>query len=585
MGRVWRARDELLGRDVAVKEITPGGMSRTELGDLRERAIREARAIAQINHPNVVRIFDVVEKDGAPWIIMELVPSRSLFEVLIDDGPMTPQQAAKVGLDVLAALTAAHRVGILHRDVKPANVLLASDGRVVLTDFGLATLVGDATMTRTGIVIGSPAYLAPERAADEPADAKGDLWSLGAVLFTAVEGEPPYVRSSPMATLAALMVEPPPIPKKAGPLHPVIEALLRKNPAERADAVEAERLLRAVAEPAAPAAAAPAFRPATADSIPGPPAPAAAPHGPTAPYPAGTSPSSPGAKPPSPATPHPAPTSTSQLSTPKPSTPQPGTPQPGLTAPDPIEAAPAATPTRPEAAASRPARRGAIWAAVAAALVAGGIVAIQALSGEDQPADALVSAPVSTASQSVPPSVKPRAGSASRVAAPPVSGKPAPPSATVKPSSTSTAVPGEPVKATTTPPAVKTTAPRRAPTTTMVNNTELSFAGGKWSLFGNRGLGDHENDISCTMIDGASASYEFTGTGVDYLSELNPDEGKVDVYLDGAFQQTVNLKAGPPREVQQVVFRRSGLARGKHTIKIVNKGTTLGMIDALRIYS
>ncbi|MCM4083612.1 protein kinase domain-containing protein [Paractinoplanes hotanensis] len=243
MGRVWLARDELLGRDVAVKEITPEGFSRTELGDLRERAIREARAIAQISHPSVVRIFDVVDDGETPWIVMELIRSRSLLEVVEQDGPLTPEEAARVGLAVLAGLRAAHRGGILHRDVKPANVLMTADGRVVLTDFGLATLAGDSSMTRPGVVLGSPSYLAPERALDEPADAKGDLWSLGATLFTAIEGHAPYQKSSPMATLSALMTEPPPVSERAGVLQPALVALLRKNPDERADADEAERLL------------------------------------------------------------------------------------------------------------------------------------------------------------------------------------------------------------------------------------------------------------------------------------------------------------------------------------------------------
>jgi serine/threonine protein kinase len=252
MGRVWHARDELLGRDVAVKEITPEALSRTELGDLRERAIREARAIARISHPSVVRIFDVVDDDETPWIVMELIRSRSLQEVIEQDGARTPEESARIGLAVLAGLRAVHRVGILHRDVKPANVLLAADGRVVLTDFGLATLAGDSSMTRTGVVIGSPSYLAPERALDEPADAKGDLWSLGATLFTAIEGRAPYQKSSPMATLSALMMEPPPVSERAGILQPVLAALLRKDPAERADADEAERLLHAAATGAPP---------------------------------------------------------------------------------------------------------------------------------------------------------------------------------------------------------------------------------------------------------------------------------------------------------------------------------------------
>ncbi|XVU29025.1 protein kinase domain-containing protein [Actinoplanes sp. CA-054009] len=254
MGKVWKAHDQLLGRDVALKEIAPDGVSADELGDLRERAIREARAIARIDHPHVVRIFDVVEHEGSPWIVMELIRARSLFDVVNEDGPLEPARAARIGLDVLGALQAAHRAGILHRDVKPANVLVGANGRVVLTDFGLAMTAGDSAMTRTGVMLGSPSYLAPERAHDEPASAKSDLWSLGATLFAAVEGKPPYQRSSPMTTLAALMVDPPAAPERAGLLAPVLEALLEKDPAARASAEEAEDLLRYVLEqkPAAP---------------------------------------------------------------------------------------------------------------------------------------------------------------------------------------------------------------------------------------------------------------------------------------------------------------------------------------------
>ncbi|MEU8658746.1 protein kinase domain-containing protein [Actinoplanes philippinensis] len=246
MGRVWAARDELLGRDVAIKELVPApGLTGDELGALRERTIREARAIAMLDHPNVVRIFDVVFDRGEPWIVMELVPSRSLFDTVRDDGPMSPDRAARVGLGVLAALRAAHRTGLLHRDVKPGNVLLAHDGRVVLTDFGLATAAGDASMTSTGVVLGSPQYLAPERALDGEIGPPADLWSLGATLYAAVEGRPPYVRSSPMATLAALATELPAPPERAGALRHALTALLQRDPALRADAETAQHLLLA----------------------------------------------------------------------------------------------------------------------------------------------------------------------------------------------------------------------------------------------------------------------------------------------------------------------------------------------------
>jgi tRNA A-37 threonylcarbamoyl transferase component Bud32 len=252
MGRVWSARDELLGRDVAVKELVPpAGLTEPEMHALRERAIREARAIAMLDHPNVVRIFDVVFHGGEPWIVMELVASRSLFDTVRDDGPMPPDRVARVGLGVLAALRAAHRVGLLHRDVKPGNVLLAHDGRVVLTDFGLATAAGDAGMTSTGVVLGSPQYLAPERALDGEIGPAADLWSLGATLYAAVEGRPPYVRSSPMATLAALATELPAPPERCGPLRHALTALLQRDPSRRADAEAAQRLLLAATSPAA----------------------------------------------------------------------------------------------------------------------------------------------------------------------------------------------------------------------------------------------------------------------------------------------------------------------------------------------
>ncbi|MFF5291802.1 serine/threonine protein kinase [Paractinoplanes globisporus] len=260
MGRVWQARDELLGRDVALKElILPRGLSAAEVAELRERAIREARSAARINHPHVVRIFDVVHAQDGPWIVMELVTSRSLYDMVREDGPMRPERVARIGLDVLSALRAAHRAGVLHRDVKPANVLLGIDGRVVLTDFGLATASGDSAMTSTGIVLGSPSYLAPERALDEGITPAADLWSLGATMYAAVEGRPPYDKSTPLATLAALATQPPRPPERAGVLGPALDGLLRKNPAERIGPDEAERLLREAAEgkPAPAAASAP----------------------------------------------------------------------------------------------------------------------------------------------------------------------------------------------------------------------------------------------------------------------------------------------------------------------------------------
>ncbi|MEV1285813.1 protein kinase [Micromonospora sp. NPDC049679] len=244
MGRVWKARDEVLHRDVAIKELVPPpGLTPEERQEMRERSLREARAIARLNHINVVRVFDVLRTEADPWIVMEYVASRSLQDVLASDGPVSSVRAAEIGLGVLGALRAAHRSGVMHRDVKPGNVLLGDDGRVVLTDFGLATVPGDPNVTRTGLVLGSPAYISPERARTGSAGPEADMWSLGATLYAAVEGHSPYARPSAIATLSALATEPPPPPKNAGQLKSVLNGLLRKDPVARMKADEAERLL------------------------------------------------------------------------------------------------------------------------------------------------------------------------------------------------------------------------------------------------------------------------------------------------------------------------------------------------------
>ncbi|MBM7081005.1 serine/threonine-protein kinase [Micromonospora humidisoli] len=248
MGRVWKARDEVLHRDVAIKELVPPpSLTDDERREMRERSLREARAIARLNHVNVVRIFDVLRTDGDPWIVMEYVASKSLQDTLAEDGPVPPARAVEIGLGVLGALKAAHKAGVMHRDVKPGNVLLGTDGRVVLTDFGLATIPGDPNVTRTGMVLGSPAYIAPERARDGTAGPEADLWSLGATLYAAVEGKSPYARPSAIGTLAALATEPLPPARNAGPLKPVLTGLLRKDPTERITAEVAERMLRRAA--------------------------------------------------------------------------------------------------------------------------------------------------------------------------------------------------------------------------------------------------------------------------------------------------------------------------------------------------
>jgi tRNA A-37 threonylcarbamoyl transferase component Bud32 len=258
MGRVWLARDETLHREVAVKQVVPPNwLAAHEVDELRARTMREARTAARLNHPNVVRVYDVVQVDGDPWLIMEYVPSRSLQEIVDAEGPLDPRRAAGIGLAVLAALRAAHAAGVLHRDVKPANVLLARDGRVLLTDFGLAVFDGgDGVMTRPGLVLGSPQYVAPERAADGVSSIEADLWSLGATLHAAVEGRSPYARSTAMATLAALASQPPDPSPHAGPLEPVLAGLLRRDPRNRLGHEPVARLLAAAAS-AAPGTAAP----------------------------------------------------------------------------------------------------------------------------------------------------------------------------------------------------------------------------------------------------------------------------------------------------------------------------------------
>ncbi|OEJ58199.1 protein kinase [Streptomyces agglomeratus] len=253
MGVVWRARDEVLGREVAVKEVrAPSGLGATDGRRLYARLEREAWAAARISHPNVITVYDVATEDGRPWIVMELVRGLSLSDVLDSEGPMTPQRAARIGAEVLAALRAAHGAGVLHRDVKPANVLIANDGRVVLTDFGIATVEGTSALTMTGELIGSPEFLAPERAMGRTPGPESDLWSLGVLLYAAVEGHSPFRQDTPLSTLRAVVDEELPRPVRAGALAPVVEGLLRKEPAERMSAAEAERLLRTVGAGGAP---------------------------------------------------------------------------------------------------------------------------------------------------------------------------------------------------------------------------------------------------------------------------------------------------------------------------------------------
>ncbi|WP_345660691.1 serine/threonine-protein kinase [Streptomyces venetus] len=249
MGRVWRAHDEVLHRSVAIKELTAAlYVSESEQAILLARTRAEARAAARINHSAVVTVHDVLEHDGRPWIVMELVEGRSLADAVKEEGRVEPREAARIGLWVLRALRAAHTAGVLHRDIKPGNVLLGRDGRVLLTDFGIAQIEGDTTITRTGEVVGSVDYLAPERVRGHDPGPSSDLWALGATLYTAVEGRSPFRRTTPLTTMQAVVEEEAAEPRHAGPLAPVISALLRKDPATRPDASEAEHLLAEAAE-------------------------------------------------------------------------------------------------------------------------------------------------------------------------------------------------------------------------------------------------------------------------------------------------------------------------------------------------
>ncbi|MEU6172241.1 protein kinase [Streptantibioticus parmotrematis] len=248
MGTVWRAEDRTLEREVAVKEITVGTLAGEQLAVLHVRLRQEARAAARISHPGVVTVHDVLEEDGRPWIVMELVDGRSLEEVVATEGTLLPRDAARVGADLVATLRSAHRAGVLHRDVKPANVLLERGGRTVLTDFGIAVVDGlQGGLTRSGDIVGSPDYLAPERATGHRPGPASDLWSLGATLYAAVEGRSPFRRTSTMGTLHALVSEPLPPARDAGALAPVLEALLRKDPDQRPTAERAQRMLEDVA--------------------------------------------------------------------------------------------------------------------------------------------------------------------------------------------------------------------------------------------------------------------------------------------------------------------------------------------------
>ena len=245
MGVVWRARDQLLDRDVAVKEVQIADtLTDAERANAYQRTLREAKTAARLNHPAVVTVYDVCEDEGRPWIVMQLVHAQSLDQVLAASGPLSPRRAAEMGRQLLSALSVAHAAGVMHRDVKPSNVLLGSDDRAVLTDFGIATFQGDPKLTQTGMVMGSPGFTAPERIRGEDASPASDLWSLGATIYAAIEGHGPFEkRGGAITTMSAIINEDAPETPTAGALGPVIAALLRRDPADRPDASTAARMI------------------------------------------------------------------------------------------------------------------------------------------------------------------------------------------------------------------------------------------------------------------------------------------------------------------------------------------------------
>ncbi|GAA3444495.1 serine/threonine-protein kinase [Planomonospora venezuelensis] len=248
MGTVWRARDELLHREVAIKEVRLGShLPAAHRAEMRERTLREARAAARLSHPAIVAVHDVIAQDDRPWIVMDLVRGHSLDEAIRSGGPLPPQQVAAIGAAMLDALSLAHGRGIMHRDVKPANIMLSQDGGVLLTDFGIATLEGDAQLTSPDALVGSPGYIAPERLRGTGDGPAADLWSLGATLYAAVEGRGPFHRGTPVATLGAVLTQETPYPGRAGGLAPVLLAVLAKDPRERPGETALRAALRQVA--------------------------------------------------------------------------------------------------------------------------------------------------------------------------------------------------------------------------------------------------------------------------------------------------------------------------------------------------
>lgn len=248
VGIVWRATDLTLDREVAVKELRlPSDMTASERESLLRRTTHEARVAARLTHPGIVTVLDVVDEDERPWIVMELVEARTLDEIVQSTGTLAYQRAAEIGLQLIDALKAAHNEGIVHRDVKPENVMVSEGGRVVLTDFGLATWTGESALTTSGRIIGSPSYIPPERAKAGPVGAESDLWALGATLYKAIEGYPPYDRKGYLRILRGDELEEPSTARNGGPLASVLAALLRVQPDDRMSAEDATKRMRSVA--------------------------------------------------------------------------------------------------------------------------------------------------------------------------------------------------------------------------------------------------------------------------------------------------------------------------------------------------
>jgi eukaryotic-like serine/threonine-protein kinase len=275
MGLVWRAHDVVLGREVAVKEVMfPASVSAAERAAAQARVTREARAAARLHHPGVVTLYDVVTAQGSFFLVMELVEAPTLAELVQAKGPLAPERVAEIGAQVASALEAAHHAGIVHRDVKPANVLVPPSGSAKLADFGVASLADDPRLTTTGRVIGSPAYMAPEQAKGEETGPPADFWALGATLYFAVEGAPPFDKGSSMATLAAVVNEAPQPMRRAGPLAPLLAALLAKDPQARPSGPKVRAWLAwllTVTRPTPPTQIRPAQRPGHARPLPSPP--------------------------------------------------------------------------------------------------------------------------------------------------------------------------------------------------------------------------------------------------------------------------------------------------------------------------